>query len=148
MRVVIEGFELPGRTFCDPDGRPLDDVRVGIQVGKEPHGLVRGDATAALWEIDVRVVIGSDASLDFRGAAVHGKRGDGFLYLSWGNVDGLGHFSMFRRAKLMLNRIDPELVTSCEQELRPLVGVVRLRDAKGAPRCARVDAPDLEWRLG
>lgn len=148
MRVVIDGIDLPGRTFCDPTGQPLDDVRVGLQVGQDPHDLVRGDATSARWELDVRVIAGSDESMDFKGPAVHGKRGDRFLYLTWGNVDDLQHFRMFRRAKLMLNRIDRELVAAAEEQQRPLVAVVRLSDAHGAPRCARVDPPDLEWKLG
>ena len=148
MRVVIEGVDLPGRTFCDPDGRRLDDVCVGIQVGQEPCELVRGDAIAAHWDLDVRVVLGSDESVDFRGPAVHGKRGDRFLYLTWGNVNNHGIFEMFRRAKLMLNHIDLELVSSAEREQRPLVGTVRLREAHGGPRCARVDPPDLVWTLG
>ena len=147
MRVVIDGFDLPGRTFWDPDGHRLNDVRVGVQVGQEPHDLVPGDALAARWELDVGVVAGSDASVDFKGPAVHGKRGDRFLYLTWGNVDDDGLFQMFRRAKLMLNRIDRELVTTAERRQRPLVAIVRLRDANGAPRCARVDPPDLEWSL-
>ena len=109
---------------------------------------VPGDAIAAHWDLDVQVVLGSDASVDFRGPAVQGKRGDRFLYLTWGNVDNHGRFEMFRRAKLMLNRIDRELVSSAEQEQRPLVATVRLRDAYGGPRCARVDPPDLEWKLG
>ena len=148
MRVVIEGIDLPGRTFCDPLGNPLDDVRVGIQVGQEPRHLVAGDAITARWETDVRVVLGTDASIDFRGPAVHGRRGDRFLYLTWGNVDDDDRFEMFRRAKLMLNRIDRELVGTAEQDQRPLVGTVRLRDTNGGPRCARVDPPDLEWKLG
>lgn len=147
MRVVIEGFDLPGRRFCDPDGNPLDDVRVGVQVRREPHDLVAGDAARARWEIDVGLVTGPDGSWDFRGPAVHGKRGDRFLYLTWGNVDALGHFRMFRRAKLMLDRIDPGLVGEAERHGRPLVGAVRLTDAHGAPRCARVDPPDLEWSI-
>ena len=145
--MVIDGFDLPGRTFWDPDGHRLNDVRVGVQVGQEPHDLVPGDALAARWELDVGVVAGSDASVDFKGPAVHGKRGDRFLYLTWGNVDDDGLFQMFRRAKLMLNRIDRELVTTAERRQRPLVAIVRLRDANGAPRCARVDPPDLEWSL-
>ncbi len=147
MRVVIEGFDLPGRTFCGPDGHLLDDVRVGVQVGREPHNLVLGDAMTAHWELDVGVVSGRDGSVDFRGRAIHGKRGDRFLYLTWGNVDDHERFEMFRRAKLMLNRIDRELVTKAEQQQHPLVGIVRLRDRHGAPRCARVDPPDLEWKL-
>ena len=65
MRIVIDGFDLPGRTFCDPDGHPLNDIRVGVQVGQEPHDLVPGDAMGARWELDVRVVAGQDASVDF-----------------------------------------------------------------------------------
>jgi len=148
MRVVIEGFDLPGRTFCDADGGALGDVHVGVQIRREPHDLVPADAAGARWELDVDVVAGPDASLDFRGPAVHGKRGDRFLYLTWGNLDSRGRFEMFRRAKLMLNRIDPGLVTAAEQEGRPVVGAVRLTDRRGAPRCARVDPPDLAWTLG
>jgi Family of unknown function (DUF5990) len=147
VRVVIEGFDLPGRRFCDPDGRPLDDVHVGVQVRHEPHDLVAGDVARARWELDVSVVTGPDGSSDFRGPVVHGKRGDRFLYLTWGNIDDEGRFEMFRRAKLMLNQIDPGLVSVAERQQRPLVGAVRLTDPHGAPRCARVDPPDLEWTV-
>jgi hypothetical protein len=147
VRVVIEGFDLPGRRFCDPEGNPLDDVRVGVQIRRDPHDLVPGDAARARWELDVSVVTASDGSWDFRGPAVHGKRGDRFLYLTWGNVDAFGHFQMFRRAKLMLDRIDPELVGEAERHRRTLVGAVRLTDSRGGPRCARVDPPDLEWSI-
>jgi hypothetical protein len=147
VRVVIEGFDLPGRRFCGPHGDLLDDVHVGVQVRRGPHHLVPGDAARARWELDVSVVTGPDGSLDFRGPAVQGKRGDRFLYLTWGNVDDEGRFQMFRRAKLMLDRIDPGLVAEAERHRRPLIGAVRLTDAHGAPRCARVDPPDLEWTI-
>ena len=148
MRVVIDGFDLPGRIFCDPEGRPLSNVHVGVQVGREPFQLVPGDSSCARWELAVRVVTGPDAEIDFKGPAVHGKRGDRFVYLTWGNLDNHAHFQMFRRAKLMLNRIDRELVTGAERQERPLLAMVRLRDGHGAPRCARVDPPDVVWRLG
>jgi hypothetical protein len=57
-----------------------------------------------------------------------------------------GVFDMFRRAKLTLNAVDPQLVASAA-EGRSLVGTVRLTDDRGGPRCARVDAPDLVWRV-
>jgi uncharacterized protein DUF5990 len=148
VRVVIEGVELPGRTFCDPNGVAFDGVHVGVQIGREPCELVVGDAATARWELDVAVARQPDASLDFKGPAVQGKRGDRFLYLTWGKVDDYGHFHMFRRAKLMLNRIDPDLVVAAQSQLRPLVGTVRLTDQYGGPRCARVDPPDLVWALG
>ena len=64
----------------------------------------------------------------------HGQRRDGPQWY------GDERFWMFRRAQLMLNRIDRELVTAAEQQRRPLVAIVRLRDANGAPRCARVQS--------
>lgn len=146
MRVVIEGFELPGGRFCDRDGVPFDGVHVGVQVGREPCDLVSGDAASARWELDVEVVAGNDGGLDFRGPAVHGNRGDRFLYITWGRVED-GVFEMFRRAKLVLNAIDPQLVAAAASPGRSLVGTVRLTDERGGPRCARVDPPDLLWSV-
>ena len=67
------------------EGVPLHNVHVAVQVGKEPVGLVRGDADSARWEIEVRTVI-ADGGVDLRGPAVFGKRGERFLYLTWGDV--------------------------------------------------------------
>ncbi len=69
-----------------------------------------------------------------------------FLYLTWGNVPLDGTFVMFRRAKLMLGAVDPDLVRSVERSGSALVGTVDLTDATGGPRCARVDGPALVWR--
>lgn len=144
VRVVIEGFELPGATFCDLAGTEFVGVHVAVQVGPHPFGLVSGDAPAARWELDVDVVRGRDGELDFRGPAVHGRRGDRFLYLTWGRVHH-GPFEMFRRAKLMLNSVDPQVVASAAAG-RSLFGTVQLTDDGGGPRCGRVDGPDLVWR--
>ena len=147
VHIVIEGHDLPGRTFCDEHGSPIGNVQVGVQVRKEPEGLVPGDASSARWDVEVDVVAGKDGERDFRGPAVHGKRGDRFLYLTWGNVTDTGTFTMFRRAKLMLDRIDADLVHHAAVEHQPLIARVRLSDDLGTPRCARVDPPDLTWRL-
>ncbi len=148
MRVRIEGCDLPGRTFCGLSGEPYSDVRVGIQIGRNAAQLVAGDADAARWELDIAVANRPDGSLDFRGPAVHGKRGDRFLYLTWGDLDAAGHFHLFRRAKLMLNRIDPDLVRAANDGARDLLAIVRLSDSNGTPRCARVDPPDIVWNVG
>lgn len=145
MRVVVEGYDLPGARFCDRDGAEFDGVHVGVQVGREPFDLVSGDAASARWELDVDVVRNRDGALDFRGPAVHGRRGERFLYLTWGRVHD-GTFDMFRRAKLMLGAVDPHLVETAADG-RSLVGTVRLTDACGGPRCARIGAPDLVWRV-
>lgn len=146
MKVRIEGRDLPGRAFCSV-GEQMGNVHVGAQVGREPADVVPADAASASWDLDVRVVTTDDGDLDFRGAAVHGKRGERFLYLTWGDVKDDGTFVMFRRAKLVLDRVDPTLVRAAEAEGRTLVADLVLTDGWGHPICARVDPPDLTWSL-
>jgi hypothetical protein len=124
-----------------------ENVQVGVQERAEPVGLVPGDAASAMWDIDVRVIVGDDGALDFRGPAVHGKRGERFVYLTWGDVGPAGSFTMFRRAKLMLNRIDDRLVRAAERGGEALKATVELTDACGGPRYARIDPPALAWSL-
>jgi hypothetical protein len=149
ITVTIKGVNLPGRTFCRPDGSPMDNVHVGIQLRRDPAQLVRADAPEARWEVDVDVVdrvdrTGADDSRDFRGPAVQGKRGERFLYLTWGDVGPNGEFEMFRRAKLMLDRIGPQLIEAAARA-GSLTAVVDLTGGDGGPRCARVDPPALTW---
>ena len=55
---------------------------------------------------------------------------------------------MFRRAKLMLARVDTGLVSEAYRTERPLVADVTLTDESGGPRCARVDPPAVRWSVG
>ena len=107
MRIVIEGHDLPGAEFVS-GGVPLRNVHVAAQVGTDPVGVVRGDADSARWEIDVRTVVADGGAVDLRGPAVFGKKGERFLYLTWGDVGVGGSFARFRRAKLMIGDIAPE----------------------------------------
>lgn len=143
MQVRITGVNLPGRAFCRPDGSVMDSVHVGVQLRRDPAHLVRADAPEAIWVLDIDVVH-TDDGVDFRGPAVQGQRNERFIYLTWGNVDQANHFEMFRRAKLMLNRIDPNLVRVAAQS-GMLGATIDLTDAHGGPRCARVDPPALVW---
>jgi Family of unknown function (DUF5990) len=144
MQMVITGVNLPGRVFCRPDGTAMENVHVGVQLRRDPAQLVRADATQARWEFDIDVVR-IDGLVDFRGPAVQGKRGERFIYLTWGDLNAHG-FEMFRRAKLMLNRIEPELIESAIGVGR-LAATVDLTDGRGGPRCARVDPPALTWSV-
>ena len=101
-------------------------MHVAVQVGTEAVGPVRGDAEPAHWGIDVRTVL-VDGELDLRGPAVHGRKGERFLYLTWGDVGADGSFSMFRRAKLMIGDIEPALLRHGRERRR---------------RAGRVTAPD------
>jgi hypothetical protein len=144
---MISGTDLPGRTFRDVDGSTVGNVHVGVQVRSSAEHLVPGDAAEARWEIEVDAVTDSDGAVDFRGPAVQGRRGERFVYLTWGNVGEDGSFHMFRRAKLMLDRIDAHVVGRAVASGR-LDALVRLRDDSGGPRCARVDPPAITWTAG
>ena len=145
MRVAITGINLPGHVFCPADGSAMGNVHVGVQMRRDPAQLVRADQPDAHWEVDVEVVR-KDGVLDFRGPAVQGKRGDRFIYLTWGNVSQDDQFEMFRRAKLMLDPVDPELIESA-MEFGCLAAVVDLTGGDGGPRCARVDPPAVAWSV-
>ena len=147
MRIVIEGHDLPGAEFAS-DGKPLHNVHVAVQIGKEPVGPVRGDAGSARWELDVRVVVDDDGGVDLRGAAVHGKKGERFLYLTWGDIGAHHKFAMFRRAKLMIGDIEPELLAAAARDDGALVASLSLTDERGGPRCAQVKPPVISWRSG
>jgi hypothetical protein len=123
----------------------MENVHVGVQLRRDPSELVPGDRADASWTVDVDVV-DRDGARDFRGPAVQGTRGDRFVYLTWGNVGADGGFEMFRRAKLMLDRIDPELVDAAFAA-GGLAARVDLSDDRGGPRCARVDPPAVEWSI-
>ncbi len=121
----------------------MSNVHVGVQLRREPVDLARADGLEVRWDIDVDVV-DHDGGLDFRGPVVQGRRGDRFVYLTWGELHPGGGFEMFRRAKLMLNRIDPVLVRTA-LEANGLAARVDLTGSDGGPRCARVDPPAVDW---
>lgn len=145
VRITIVGFNPPGCEFCRPDGSMMTNVHVGVQQGREPTGLVRADTEPTRWEVDVDLV-DHDGDLDFRGPAVQGKRGDRFVYLTWGELGASEDFEMFRRAKLMLNRIDGTIVEAA-RAADHMVARVDLTDGDGGPRCARVDPPAISWSV-
>jgi hypothetical protein len=146
MRVSIIGSNLPGRTFCRPDGSLLNNVHVGIQRQRDPVSLVPADAPEARWDFDVDVVNRGE-SFDFKGPEIQGKPGERFVYLTWGQVQGSAdHFEMFRRAKLMLNRVERDLIDSVRTS-GWLIANVDLSDQRGGPRCARVDPPAVTWAI-
>ena len=103
--------------------------------------LFPGDAPEPSWscEVTAREEAGS---VDFGGPYVHGRRGERFLYLSWGTVDE--EFRMFRRAKLVFADC-PEEVLAAALRAGSLACRVRMTDGCGNPRCARVRPPDASW---
>ena len=102
---------------------------------------MRGNASSATWVTEVAVIDGPDGG-DYRGEAVQGRRGERFVYLTWGTVEGQ-RFTMFRRAKLMLNDLPAAL-----RSTHAVVVERPLTQEDGSPRCARIPAHVLTWREG
>jgi hypothetical protein len=146
--VRIVGVELPGRTCADPrpGGLTYENVHVGVQRRQDVVDLVPGDAPTTEWNFTVDTLT-KDGAPDFRGPFVHGKRGDRFLYLSWGTVDDANHFEMFRRAKLMFDAVPGDVLRSAQTAGHRLVGTVHMQHDDGMPRCAAVRPPVVEWTV-
>ena len=141
LRII--GRRLPGITWS---GR--ERIFLGVQRGNDVIGLVPGDATDAVFNVDLEVVEDAEGAPDFRGPYVNGRRGERFIYLSWGEVDANGGFTMFRRLKLhlapLLDLFSAENVLAAKR----IQAVLELTDPKGRPVAASVRPPWVTWRLG
>lgn len=147
MQIRIEAVDLPGRTCgAAPDFPGYDNIHVAVQRRDrrdellDPHP---GDAASATWTLDCTATA-TDAGVDINGPYIQGRPGGRFVYLSWGTVDEAGTFTMFRRAKLMLDAIAPDTATAAISSGR-LLARLRLTDGRGQPLCAQVRPPRIEW---
>ena len=140
--VRIVGRRLPGSSWSGRHG-----IHVGVQRGTEVVGLVTGDAADAVFDIDLEVVAGSDGEPDFRGPYVHGRRGERFFYLSWGEVDDAGTFAMFRRLKLHLAPLVEQSTAESVFGAKRIQAVLELTDTRGRPLAASVRPPWVTWRI-
>jgi len=147
MEIRIEGFDLPGRTCAAGPGFPgYTDIHVAVQRRRRPGELLDpqpGDAEAVAWALECTATR-TPSGTDLKGPDIHGGPGGRFVYLSWGTVDEVGFFTVFRRAKLMFDAIDPATIDAATQGGR-LLARLRLTDAKGHPVCAAVRPPLIEW---
>jgi Family of unknown function (DUF5990)/Domain of unknown function (DUF5655) len=155
LTIVIEGFALPGRSFCaGPDAPDFRNVHVALRsTSKDRPSLVApgnpwratepvpGDAPSARWEVQVTVRRGDDG-LDFGGPFVRGDRTDRHLAIAWGDVSPEGTFRLFRGSKLKLAHVDPALVTEAMRPGSRLVAQIRISGAEDGPNPAwSVDHP-------
>ena len=140
MQIRIEGTDLPGT------GSGAADVEVGIQRRNRPSDVLdryAADSPDAVWTFDATVAAGPNG-LDVRGPFIQGGPAQRFIYLSWGTVDSGGTFTMFRRAKLMLDDVPADVIAAAERSGR-LTARLGLTDQKGGPVCARVRPPAIQW---
>ncbi|MEU8773290.1 DUF5990 family protein [Streptomyces sp. NPDC048606] len=147
MRIRIEANDLPGRACAARPGFPgYGNIHVAVQRRTPPGELLDprpADADAATWTLECTATA-TDAGHDLRGPCVQGRPAGRFIYLTWGDVDEAGNFAMFRRAKLMLDAIDPDTVAAATRS-GTLLARLGLTDAQGLPLCAAVRPPLVTW---
>jgi uncharacterized protein DUF5990 len=147
VQIRIEGNDLPGRACGASDDFPgYENIHVGVQKRKPRDAylsLTPGDAASATWIIDCDVV-DTPTGVDFKGPYVQGRPHARFVYLSWGTLPAGGTFTMFRRAKLWLDAIEPDVLDAARASGQ-LVARIGLTDAKGHPLCAAVRPPKVSW---
>ncbi|OIJ93979.1 DUF5990 family protein [Streptomyces monashensis] len=148
MHLRIEGHTLPGRA-CGPgpDFPGVSGIEVAVQRKDRPAELLDpqpGDAPTVTWTLPC--TFAADGGL--RGPYVHNRLGGRFVYLSWvGRQPQEEASRMFRRAKLMLADVPPEVLAEARRR-GTLVGRLALTDAKGRPLCGRVAPPAVVWSAG
>ena len=97
----------------------------------------------AEWELECTATEGP-SGVDLKGPFLQGGPGKRFVYLSWGVVGDAGAFTMFRRAKLMLDGVPTDVLRRAVTS-GLLIGRIGLTDEKGHPRCAAVRPPLIDW---
>jgi len=149
IQVSISGSSLPGRNIGPGGSFPgARNIHVGVQgvyrkdQPVELLGLTPGDAPSAHWDFEATATP-AGTGFDIKGPYIQGRPGARFIYLAWGTV-GDGAFSMFRRAKLQLDAIDPATLDAARRH-GSLIAHLELTDAKGHPVCASVRPPLIRW---
>ena len=98
-----------------------------------------GDAGEAVFDLELTPVAPGEA----RGPFVQGRKGERFLYLMWAAGPDR---TMFRRLKLMLADVPPEVWEAAARPAHRLEAHLGLIDGCGGPLCARVVPPKVTWR--
>jgi hypothetical protein len=140
LNVKIIGERLPGLRFEE-----RANVHVGIQRGQDVVQIQPAEGPSVKFTFGIVLRELDDGGVDLRSPFVHGKPGDRFFYLSWGDVGEDGAFEMFRRAKLMLAAVPSGLITPKTSSLEAYLS---LTDGKGEPVCAAVRPPQINWSTG
>ena len=128
----------------DPPLRDHSPLLFGLQ---DRHGQV--DAVPAVrttsFETHLQVTGTDDDGLDFRGDHVHGRKGDRFVYLSWGLDGGTEPYVMLARAKIKLAGIPVELLPSDGADPAGIECRVAATNAKDQPASGTIKTEAISW---
>ncbi len=142
LEIEIWCRKLPGTRFNE-----RVNVRLGLQLGDEVVNDIAGNSLGAKFTAVVDVFEShGEHRLDFRGPAVHGKPGDRFIYLSWGERMG-NDWQMFRRAKLKVTAPLNLLAHQAIESQLPVVAEIDMTDDRGEPLCGSIKSNDVRWSV-
>jgi len=133
VAVRIFGRNLPGRS-CGP----YSEVTVGFADVTFP-----ADVREARWETRIQVSE-RDGAPAFRGGAVNGPPAERFFYLTWIGRKGREAPAMFRRTKLRLDAVPPDVLAGAIRT-GVLVARLDLTACDGMPIAASVRPPEIDW---
>ncbi len=129
----------------DPPFSPEHPIRFGLQDKRGEVDAVPATATTS-FDTEIERTASAEGGFDFRGAHVNGRKGDRFVYLSWGAANEVEPFAMFARAKIKLADIPVALLDAGSDGSIELDGVLQATNAKGQPASGTIREPALRWR--
>ncbi len=130
----------------DPPFGEGHGVLFGMQTNLDIHDPLPASATTT-FDLEISVATAEPEGYDFKGRFVHGRKGDRFLYLSWGRARNGEPFEMFARSKLKLSDIPIDLVGSAIANGSRLVCEVQATNHKGQPATGSIRPPAIAWSL-
>lgn len=131
----------------DPPFAVEHGVLFGLQSTREVDEPVPAWRTTE-FQTMVDVVRTGRSDVDFTGTHVHGRRGDRFVYISWGLPDQTEPFVMFARAKIKLANVPGELIELAVHEGVVLIAEIQATNSRGQPASGTIKRPEILWRTG
>jgi len=131
--------------MIDPPFNAGHGVLFGLQ---SKHGVDDPVPATASTDFHTKIDVRTTADgVDFAGEHVHGRRGDRFIYLSWGLPDQTEPFVMFARAKIKLAQISPDLLERALEHRQGLRAELQATDGKGQPASGTINPPAIRWSI-
>ena len=93
----------------------------------------------------IDIIRTADSGFDFAGEHVHGRRGDRFIYLTWGLPDSTEPFVMFARAKIKLDSIPADLLDVSIESGQPLIAELQATNTQGQPASGTIKPRSIDW---
>jgi hypothetical protein len=140
ITILIHCHNLPGLVCGE-----RNQVRLGIQKGKDVIEDVSGDVESVTFNVPLRVEQQPTGQPKFLGPFAQGTPQERFIYLCWGERKD-SNWETFRRAKIHLKHFDWQTVEKSLTTGAPIEAFINMTDKKGEPLCASVKDDKIDWK--